>query len=68
MSKIPSGIVEVDVEINSNGGMNHSAMFAGHMAYDIFEDGMTFKPTIGWAIAYKPSPEEVKVLKEQDGY
>ncbi|CAL8075332.1 unnamed protein product [Orchesella dallaii] len=55
MKDIPSGVVEVDVKIDDNGREYESLMFAGHMAAEVMEDnGLTLKPSLGWAIALKP--------------
>ncbi|CAL8083766.1 unnamed protein product [Orchesella dallaii] len=53
MPDIPSGIVEVDVKIDDNGVKNNAVLFAGHMATEIKEDGVTVQPVLSWAIALK---------------
>ena len=61
---IPSGIIQVDVEIDDNGVISDSVLFAGHMAYEILEDSVTLKPRVGWAIAFKSNPNEVTNLRK----
>ncbi|KAJ6644141.1 hypothetical protein Bhyg_09107 [Pseudolycoriella hygida] len=64
IGKIPTGIVTVDVKITDELGEIESIMFAGHVGYDVPEDGFTLKPEIGWGIALKMSAEEIEKFHE----
>ncbi len=56
---IPSGIVEVDVKINDQSGVNYNTvMFAGNMGAEIKNGGDTLQPTLGWVMALKSNTNE----------
>jgi hypothetical protein len=59
--------VEVDVKIDDNGTPYNSSMFAGLMAFDVLDKGLTLQPLPGWVMCLKPSPEEIeKIEAEQE--
>lgn len=45
----------MDVKIDDFGTEYESVMIAGHMGMEIKNEGYTVQPTLGWAIALKPS-------------
>jgi len=54
LADIPPGIAEVNMMIVDGSKNYNSVLFAGHMATNVKEDGVTLQPTLGWAIALKP--------------
>ncbi len=53
----------MNVKIDDNGTPYSSVMFAGHLAYEIKDDGFTLQPTNGWKICLQPSPEEIEKIE-----
>ncbi|KAI5068760.1 hypothetical protein GOP47_0017105 [Adiantum capillus-veneris] len=52
-SDIPPGYITVDVTVDDNGEEHETLMFAGHMGYDIVQEGYGIAPKLAWAIALK---------------
>ncbi|MCO5578965.1 hypothetical protein L7F22_032816 [Adiantum nelumboides] len=52
-SNIPPGYVTVDVTVDDNGTEHKTLMFAGHLGYDIVQEGKGIAPKLAWGIALK---------------
>ncbi|EFC44600.1 predicted protein, partial [Naegleria gruberi] len=48
--EIPRGYVNVPIQIDDNGILYNTEMFAGHMVSDILKDGKTIQPRVDWAL------------------
>lgn len=52
-SDIPPGYITVDVTVDDNGVEHKTLMFAGHMGYEVVQQGMGIAPKPTWALALK---------------
>lgn len=52
-SDVPPGYLTVDVMVDDNGTEFKTLMFAGHMGYDVVDEGKGIAPKLAWAIVLK---------------
>ncbi|KAI5068749.1 hypothetical protein GOP47_0017094 [Adiantum capillus-veneris] len=52
-SDIPPGYITVNVIVDDNGEEHKTLMFAGHMGYNVVQEGKGIAPKLAWAIALK---------------